>query len=100
MGLKGDAVVGYVLSWFFVIYEWVLIVRALGSWVLLANQGRMPGALDGIWRAIMALTEPPLRVLRRFIPSPSVGGVGLDLSFLVLFLAVGVLQRIAVSLPF
>ena len=41
------------------------------------------------------MTDPPLRALRKVIPSPSLGGVRLDLSFLVLML----LTSLALNVP-
>ena len=44
------------------------------------------------------LTDPPLKLLRRIIPPLRVGGVALDLSFLVLLiglqLAISIVNRI------
>ena len=41
--------------------------------------------------AIYTVTDPPLQLLRRVIPPLKVGGVALDLSFLVLFIIINVL---------
>lgn len=41
-----------------------------------------------------ALTEPVLAPLRRVIPPVQMGGMGLDMSFLVLMLAIFVLLRV------
>jgi YggT family protein len=38
-------------------------------------------------------TDPPLRLLRRYIPSIRLGSVALDLSFMLLFLVVLVLLQ-------
>ena len=37
------------------------------------------------------ITDPPLKLLRRFIPPLRLGGISLDLSFLVLFIIVNIL---------
>jgi YggT family protein len=37
---------------------------------------------------LYSCTDPPLKFLRRFIPPLRLGGVSLDLSFLVLFVIV------------
>lgn len=44
---------------------------------------------------VYALTDPPLRLLRRFIPPLRLGNVALDVGFVVLFLGVAILGRIA-----
>jgi YggT family protein len=40
------------------------------------------------------VTDPPLKLLKRFIPDLRLGGVALDLSFTVLFLVVWVMIMI------
>jgi len=43
---------------------------------------------------VYTATDPPLRLLRRYIPSPRIGSVALDLSFMLLFLVIIVLLQI------
>ena len=43
---------------------------------------------------VYGLTDPPLRRLRRMIPALRLGGMGIDLSFLVLVVAIVILQRL------
>jgi YggT family protein len=43
-----------------------------------------------VQRVLTAIVEPVLRPIRRIIPTANVGGVGLDLSVLVLFLVIDV----------
>ena len=38
------------------------------------------------------MTDPPLKLLRRFLPPLRIGGVSLDLAFLVLFIIVTILR--------
>jgi YggT family protein len=44
---------------------------------------------------VYTLTDPPLRFLRRFIPPLRLGGVSLDLSFLVLIIVLQILLSFA-----
>jgi len=44
--------------------------------------------------ATYTVTDPPLKFLRRFIPPLRLGGVALDLSFLVLFIIVNILLTV------
>lgn len=53
------------------LYTWVLIIRALLSWV-------SPDPHNPIVRALARLTEPVLRPLRQLVPPHKLGG--LDLS--------------------
>ena len=52
-----------------------------------------------LWFAesIYTITDPPMRFFRRFIPPLRIGGVALDLSFIVLFFAVQILQSLALA---
>ena len=44
-----------------------------------------------IAEVVYTATDPPLRLLRRYIPTVRLGTVALDLSFMVLFLVILVL---------
>lgn len=44
---------------------------------------------------IFTITDPPLKLLRRVIPIVRIGGVGLDLSVMVLLLVVFILMNYA-----
>jgi YggT family protein len=66
-------VLGYVV-W---LYMWFLIGRAIVSWVNADPR-------NGIVRFLILVTDPPLRVIRRMLPS-SLRYFPLDIAFLVLF---------------
>ena len=75
------------------IYSFILIARVILSFIPLFRPGWVPPAfLAPIVDVVYGLTEPPLQLLRRVIPQPM--GFPFDLSFLVLFLIVEILQRI------
>ena len=48
---------------------------------------------------IFTVTDPPVKLLRRVIPVVRIGGVGLDLSIMVLLLVVFILMSIAQPEP-
>lgn len=66
-------VLGYVV-W---LYMWLLIGRAIVSWVNADPH-------NAIVRFLILVTDPPLRVIRRMLPS-SLRYFPLDIAFLVLF---------------
>lgn len=73
-----------------------LIARFVLEWVqVLARSWRPKGVLLVVAEAVYTVTDPPLRALRKVIPSPNLGGVRLDLSFLVLML----LTSVAMNVP-
>ena len=47
---------------------------------------RPSGAMLVIFEIVFTITDPPMRLLRRFIPPLRLGGVAIDLSFLLLFI--------------
>jgi YggT family protein len=66
-----------VLGWVLWIYQWVLIARMVVSWV--SADPRNP-----IVSFVYAATEPPMRAIRRRLPT-SLRYFPLDVAFLVLF---------------
>jgi YggT family protein len=78
-------VVYYVLFAFLLL----LVARLVMEYVFLFARSYEPkGAVVVILEVVYSITDPPLKFLRRFIPPLRLGGVSLDLSFLVLFVIV------------
>jgi YggT family protein len=68
-----------------------LIVRLVFDWVqMFAREWRPRGAALVTAHAVYSITDPPLKVLRRLVPPLRLGGVTLDLGFLIVFIAVSV----------
>jgi YggT family protein len=63
-----------------------------------AREWRPAGGVAVALESIYTVTDPPVRWLRRLIPPVRIGGIGLDLSIMVLLLAVFILMRVALSL--
>jgi YggT family protein len=81
----------YVLS----VYLLLLIGRLILSWVqAYARDWRPRGVVLVIAEVVYSATDPPLRLLRRYIPTLRLGTVALDLSFMLLFLVVLVLWQV------
>ncbi|WP_372511295.1 YggT family protein [Lentzea californiensis] len=60
-----------------------------------AREWRPAGGVAVTLETVYTVTDPPVRVLRRVIPTVRIGGVGLDLSIIVLWLVVIILMRFA-----
>ncbi|MCM3907261.1 MULTISPECIES: YggT family protein [Trueperella] len=87
---------GLVLFWACQLYILVLIGRVVLDFVQILSRDWYPsGALVVLANLIYKLTDPPLKLLAKFIPPLNLGGVSLDLGFIVLFIAVQVIQRFA-----
>jgi len=85
----------FVLNLFFI----ALICRLVLDWIqVLARAWRPHGLVLLFAEAVYTVTEPPLRFLRRLIPPLSLGGIRLDLAFLVLILAVSFAQSVLVRI--
>jgi YggT family protein len=81
----------YVLS----VYLLLLIGRLILSWVqAYARDWHPRGVVLIIAEGVYSATDPPLRLLRRYIPTLRLGTVALDLSFMLLFLVVLVLWQV------
>jgi YggT family protein len=69
------------------LYMWILIIRALISWV-------NPDPYNPIVRFLYRATEPVLRPVRRLIP---MGNIGIDISPVIVILAIIFLQKFLVQ---
>jgi YggT family protein len=83
--------------WLFLL---LLIARMIiGLIMVFARDYQPTGAIVIVFEAVMTVTDPPLKALRRVIPPLRIGQVSLDLAFLVLFIALqlllGVLRGLA-----
>ncbi|WP_372441712.1 YggT family protein [Lentzea nigeriaca] len=60
-----------------------------------AREWRPAGGVAVTLETVYSVTDPPVRFVRRLIPTVRIGGVGLDLSIIVLWLVVIILMRFA-----
>jgi YggT family protein len=82
-------IVGQVLqtvAWLFLL---TLLFRLVMEYVLLFARSYEPrGIMLVLVEGAYTVTDPPLKLLRRVIPPLRIGGISLDLAFLVLFILV------------
>ncbi|SDX52399.1 YggT family protein [Arthrobacter sp. yr096] len=68
-----------------------LIIRLIFEWVqMFARQWRPRGVALVTAHVVYSITDPPLRRLRKLIPPLQLGGISLDLGFLILIIAVSI----------
>jgi YggT family protein len=85
-------IVGGVLSTLLYLFLLFLIGRLVLDYVRqFARSWRPTGVVLVLAEVTYTVTEPPLKLLRRFIPNVRLGNLAFDLSFTVLFLVVLVL---------
>lgn len=94
MGPVGDIL--FIVLWLFLL---LLIFRLVMDYVFLFARSYQPkGPMLVALELTYTVTDPPLKLLRRFIPPLRLGGISIDLSFLVLFLIVQLLLAFVVPL--
>jgi YggT family protein len=75
------------------ILYWILILHVIFSWV-----PRPPAPIQPFVLGVRAIVEPLARPIRRVLPPLQIGGVGLDLSILVLFFGLTILRGILLGM--
>ena len=97
----GTSVVGLAIAWVLQVYFIVLIARIVVDYVFMfVRDWRPQGFVLVLVEAIYTVTDPPIRLLCRVIPSIRVGMFDLQLTivFLILFILVRVLTSFALMI--
>jgi YggT family protein len=71
------------------VYFVILLIRIIFSWV-----PSVPDPIQPLERGVRAATDPLLIPLRGVIPPVQIGAAALDLSPLVIFFVIAILQRL------
>jgi len=75
------------------LYWWILLIMVIMSWLISFNVINTRNQfVAAVWRVLNQLTEPLLRPIRRMMPNFS----GLDISPLILFLLILLVERLIV----
>jgi YggT family protein len=75
------------------LYTWVIIAGAVLSWLIAFGVVNIRNDfVRSIWNLFLALTEPFLRPIRNLLPSTG----GIDISPIILLLAVMLIERIII----
>ena len=81
-----------------VLFQFALLLRIVYDAVqIFARQWRPKGPALVLATVIYSASDPPIRLLRRFIPPLRLGGISLDLAFVVLFIVVAIAKSIVRS---
>jgi YggT family protein len=70
------------------VYWVILLIRIRSSWFPVPPSGPVATAISFIY----GVTEPVLRPLRNLLPPIRLGAVALDLSPIIVFIVIGILQ--------
>ncbi|CEA07840.1 YGGT family protein [Arthrobacter saudimassiliensis] len=83
------------------LFQLALIIRIVFDAVQMFARGWRPRGISLVLAsAIYGATDPPIRALRRVVPPLRLGGVSLDLAFLILFIVVGILMQVVAAIGF
>ena len=92
--------IGTVLIQILEIFKYALFLRLIIDYVrMFARNWRPNSLLISIFEVIYLVTDPPMKFVGRFVPPLRLGGISIDLSFVVLLIAIGLAQRL-VALAF
>ena len=76
-----------ILCWAINIYALLILVRIVLSWFPIASGGLMAS----VYGVLFSATEPVLGAVRRVVPPLRMGGMGLDLSPLIVLFGIRLL---------
>lgn len=78
-----------------VVYLLVLWARLILSYIPMFNRGWRPKGAGLVFaEAVYTVTDPPIKLLRRFIPPLRLGQVSIDFSFMLVMFACIILMSI------
>ena len=81
------------------LYVLILIARLVLEYVsIFARDWRPEGPLLLISETVFTLTDPPLKAIRKVVPSLRIGSVALDLSFIILLFAISITRTLLAGL--
>ncbi len=96
-GTVGGVFVLWLIVYYVLFAFWLLLTARVVAELVrsFARQWRPAGGAAVVLETVYTVTDPPVRLLRRLIPTVRIGGIGLDLSIIVLLLVVIILMRVA-----
>jgi YggT family protein len=95
------ALVGGILDLILLLCIVLLIARFVLDWVqMLARHWRPRGLVLVFCEGLYSITDPPLRAVRRVLPPLRLGAVMLDLSPMLLLIAIFILRAVVQSVFF
>ncbi|MFG1606580.1 YggT family protein [Actinoplanes sp. NPDC049265] len=81
------------VSFVLLLFQLLLVARAILDWSVALAGPSMPGSFRSrLTRGVYTVTEPVLGPVRRVLPPLRLGGVGIDLSFIVVFFTITLIR--------
>ena len=89
------SVVGQILYGLLTAFLALLWIRFIVDWVQVFARSWSPGGpILVLLEIVYSVTDPPIKALRRVIPPLRLGAVAIDLSFIIVLVAVLLLRRV------
>jgi len=76
------------------LYMFVLIASVLISWIAVVRPLPYSGPARRVIDVIYALTNPVFRLVRGVLPAIPLGGMGIDLSPIIVFIVLGIVLAV------
>ena len=87
------------IYWLLNLFLLALIGRLILDYIRIFSPNFRPRGISlGIAELIYSVTDRPLSFVRQFVPPLRLGGISLDLSFIVVFFVVQLLMRLVIIL--
>ncbi len=87
------ATIGAILDLILFVFLLLLMVRLVVEWVqMFARTWRPKGPVLVVLEVVYTITDPPILLIRRFVPPLRLGSVMLDTSFLIVLVIVYLLR--------
>lgn len=97
LGSMGVSEIGIILYALIRLFSFALIIRIIVEMVASFSRNfRPPRWFTLVAEPLFAVTDPPVKGLRKIIPPLRLGNVSLDVSIIVLFLLLGLLSTVVV----
>ncbi|KGM09214.1 YggT family protein [Cellulomonas bogoriensis] len=83
------------LYWVVLLFLLLMLVRLVFEWVqVFAREWRPRGIVLVVAEAAYTVTDPPIRAVRRVVPPLGIGGIRLDLGFIIVMFAGWILLNV------
>ena len=93
--------VGAILLLVLNIFLGLMLIRLVVDWVQVFARSWTPkGPVLFVLEIVYTITDPPIMFVRRFVPPLRLGAIAIDTSFLIVLLAVYLLQMLVSRLFF
>ena len=85
--------VGSIIDTVLFVFLALMLIRLVVDWVQIFARSWTPtGPVLFVLEIVYTITDPPILFVRRFVPPLRIGSVALDTSFLIVLIAVYLLQ--------